>query len=452
MATCVGPPDTIAAGCPTVLIGDGGAGGGGGGGGGAGGAAGSATMGHTGGRESIEQMETMIAEVGESATAGWGEVFNGILIDALGEQAGDKESTTRAEHWIEFVFVDTAGLPVSGVPYQFTDTEAKVSDGKLPGNGTIARDGIPAGQGKVELRTLYNARWSKTMAKVDEVVQMTADVDGIAPGTKAVFQVYKRDVKGPPELVDTVLAETQATTVEADWVLTLPEGSLSIEVPEEDAEDADVEKLGYSAPDYYFEVVAAMCLARSNLLNVEDYIEVEASDEDANPLKEEPYVLFACTGEVREGALNGSGFMREDRIPAGMCNLRLPKIPDVAFEGPATDGGGAGSGGSAGGTPPSGSSNGGTKGGFDDPSGGTKGGFGDPNGGTKGGFDDPAGGTKGGFGDPGGGTKGGFGDPGGGTKGGFDDPNGGTKGGFGDPGGGTKGGFDDPNGGTKGGF
>lgn len=330
MATCVGPPDSIAPpGCPTVMIGDGGSGGGGGG---AGGAEGSATSGRTGGRESIERMETMIAEAGEGATDAWGEAFQGALGEALGEQAQNQESTTRAEHWIEFVFVDTAGLPVSGVPYRFTDTEAKVSDGKLPGNGTIARDGIPAGQGQVELRTLYHARWSKTMAQVNEVVQMIADVDGIAPGTKAVFQVYKRDVKGPPALVDTILATTQATTVEAEWVLTMPGHALSVEVPEEGAEDADVDKLGYSAPDYYFEVVAAMCVARSNMLYVEDYIEVEAYDEDEKPLAEEPYVLFACSGEVRDGALNGSGYMREDHIPAGMCNLRLPKIPDTEMD------------------------------------------------------------------------------------------------------------------------
>lgn len=274
----------------------------------------------------------MIDEVGEDATVDWGEALNDLLNDALGEMEGDKESTTRVEHWIEFVFVDTAGLPVSGVPYRFTDTEAKVSDGKLAANGTIARDGIPAGQGKVELRTLYNARWSKTMAKVDEVVQMTADVDSITPGTKAVFQVYRRDVKGPPVLVETVLSTTQATMVEAEWKLTLPEDSLSIEVPEEGADDADVEKLGYSAPDYYFEVVADLCVARSNILFVEDFIEVEAKDEDEQPLQDEPYVLFACSGEVREGALDGGGHMLEERIPAGMCNLRLPKIPDTEVE------------------------------------------------------------------------------------------------------------------------
>ncbi len=333
MAVCAGPPDVIAMGCPTVLIGTGpGSGGGAPGMGAGGGAQGSSAVANTDSAEAVEKLDVLIETTGEGDPVAWGAAFDEALLNGRSAQARSKESTTRNEHWIEFEFVDTAGLPVSGVPYRFTDTEAKESDGLLATNGMIARDGIPAGTARVVLMTIYNARWSATMAKVGETVQMKADVDGFAPGTRAVFQVYKRDVQGAPTLAASVPAVTAATTVEAAWTCAPPLPEEDVVVPDEGATDADVEVQGYSAPDYYFEVVVEVCVARSDLLYVEDFIEVEALDEDDHPLQEEPYVLFVCNGEVREGALDGSGQAREEKIPAGMCNLRLPELPDTEYQ------------------------------------------------------------------------------------------------------------------------
>lgn len=340
MATCVGPPDAIAPpGCPTVFIGVAGAGSAGSPG--APGAAMAPTLSARSARidapDSRDLMDVLIGQALDGATVDWG-ALEQALLDLLSAQGQNKESETRAEHWIEFEFVENAGLPVSGVAYHFTDTESKESDGTLPANGTISRDGIPAGQGEVILRTLYNARWSKEMAKVGETVTMQADVDGFDAGTAAIFRVCKRDVQGPPVLIDTIVTQTEATSVKAEWVLAPPVPEKDPVVPPENAEDTDVEAEKYSAPDYFFEVLVDLCRARSGVLYIEDFIEIEACDEEDNPLKDEPYVLYISNGEVREGTLDGGGQTREDKIPSGMCNLRFTRIPEVEFEGPETNG------------------------------------------------------------------------------------------------------------------
>jgi len=422
MTICAGPPGVIIPpGCPTVLIGSAG-----GGSGGSAGAAGAATGAGAGANEGNIDTNSAVGKLEEIVTSGlggasatWGAEYLEALLNALKAQGQNKESATKAEHWIEFAFVDSAGLPVSRVSYEFTDTESNLSHGLLPGNGTIARDGIPAGQGKVVLKTVYNARWSKDMAKLGEVLTLTADVEGFPAGTPAIFLVYQRDVTGPPKVIATINSQTQGDKVETTWTFALPPEEADILVPEEGAPDTDVEPKGYSAPDFFFAVHVELCRALSGILYIEDFIEVEAVDEEDKPLADQEYALYLASGEVRQGVLDGSGKTREDKIPAGLTNLRFPTLPEVEFEGPETDG----SAGSSGGSSSQGGSGGTTsKGGFDD---GSSGGGGTT---SKGGFDD------GGSGGGGTGSKGGFddGSSGGGT---------GSKGGFGDGGGGSKGGF-----------
>jgi uncharacterized Zn-binding protein involved in type VI secretion len=182
MAVCVGPPDTIAMGCFTVLIGE--VGGGGGGGGGAGFGA-----------------PASLAAQASAATA----------------VAGNKETTTKEEHWVEIQFVDKAGNAVSGVNYKFTDTDNKESEGVLRLDGTIRRDGIKEGQCKVQLFLVSNAKWAKDKAEVGDEVKMSAEVEGFEDGTKATIQIFKRDIKGADVVIDSVETKVKSGKIEGEW-------------------------------------------------------------------------------------------------------------------------------------------------------------------------------------------------------------------------------------------
>ena len=282
MVTCAGPPDTIMLGCMTVLIGEGGSGSAAGGGAGTSAAA---------------------AASASAATATWGNL----------------ESTTKREHWVEFKFVDKAGLPVSGVSYQFTGPDGKESSGVLTESGAIRRDAIPTGACKVDLVSVTNAKWSKAKAEAGEKIKMSCKVSGIKPQTPATINVYRTDLAGPDELVHTLDTKVDNGQIQGEWCY-------AIDPSKEEELLCAQEPQMYSAPRYYFEVQVQGCKARSGLLNHIDYIEINLAGYKGKPIADEKYVLILSSGEIRRGCLDSNGHAKEDRVVPGKSHLIFPSL------------------------------------------------------------------------------------------------------------------------------
>ncbi len=300
MATCVGPPDIIAIGCPTVLIGETVAGGGGGGG--AGGL--------------MSSIMSLLAAMISAALAMTGGGKPGSRGKGGGPGGGGGGGSSET-HWIEFQFVDTAGNPVSGVQYEFTAPDDTEREGKLGSDGRIYWSGQDAGQGTVKLMSVTNARWSEEDARAGDTVMLTADVEGFDPGTPAVIKIYEQDVGGADDYVATIETETQGDSVEVEWEYVYTEDTDDVMTQEET-------QGGYSSPEYYFEVTVGQSKARSGLLRYKDYIEIELMDEeDDEPVADREYFLYLPSGEVRRGRLDANGCAREDNIPPGHCGVRF---------------------------------------------------------------------------------------------------------------------------------
>jgi uncharacterized Zn-binding protein involved in type VI secretion len=287
MATCVGPPDMIALGCMTVLIG-----------------------------------ETMAG-----AAAAPGPVKVGLNSAAAAQLAAatalsdNTEASTKEEHWAEFQFVDSAGLPVSGVHYKFTDPDGKESEGVLKPDGKIRRDALNAGQCKAQLFSVSNAKWSKDKADVGEKVKLTADVEGFEDGTKTSVQIFRRDIKGPDVPIQTIEVDIKNRAIETSWEYILPENK------ERERIEYPWEK--YSAPEYYFEVNIGQCKARSRLLSYRDWIEIRLKDQDGNPLANQEYELHLPDGSIQKGKLDGNGYKKVENLPPGRCFVSFPDWPTV---------------------------------------------------------------------------------------------------------------------------
>jgi uncharacterized Zn-binding protein involved in type VI secretion len=279
MVTCVGPPDTIIMGCPTVLIGEGASGSAGGGG--------------------------SVSSGAASAAAG-----------AHNASSGSIESTTREEHWIEFEFTDNAGNPVSGVQYKFTGTSDEKSESVLKPDGRVIRDGIKEGDAKIEIFSISNAKWSKDKAEVDEKIDITAETKGFEDGTKAVIEIYKRDISGADSVVKNLESEIKGGKISASWEFKFPAGD------QKKSSDYRV----YSSPEYYFIIVCGRVTARSGLLGFKDWIEIELKDENNKPVANEEYLLYFSDGTVRKGKLNSSGYTKEEKIIPGKYEVKFPNI------------------------------------------------------------------------------------------------------------------------------
>ena len=280
MAMCVGPPDMIALGCFTVMIG-----------------------------------ETMAG-----AAAGPGPIKVGLSSAAAAHLAAatalsdNTEASTKIEHWVEFEFVDKAGKPVSDVHYKFTDPSGKESKGVLKPDGRICRDALNAGQCQAQLYGVSNAKWSKDKAEVGEKVTLTADVEGFDNGTPALIEIYKRDIKGPDVLFKTIETKVQNNKIEEEWEYCLPPPS------KKDPKDK-AEKEGYSAPEYYFQALVENSKARSGLLNIKDWIDIKVKDEKGKSMGNLEYKIYFPNGEVKKGKFDSGGRLKLEKIVAGEVRI-----------------------------------------------------------------------------------------------------------------------------------
>lgn len=282
MAICVGPPDVIALGCMTVMIGEMMPG--------AAGAPGPPMVGLT---------SAAAAQMG-AATA---------LSD-------NKETSTKEEHWVEFEFVDKAGKPVSGVHYKFTDAENKESNGVLKPDGRIRRDALKQGQCEGRLLSVHSAKWSKNSPEVGEKVKLIAETLGFDSGSKGFFRIYRRDINQPDVLHDTIETQVQGDKIEADWEYIAPQGAPAGKDPKAPADF-------YSAPEFYFVAAVNPCESRSALLSYRDWIEFTFKDEQGNPLANKKFRLYLASGEIRQGKLDASGHAKIKDIPPGKVRIFL---------------------------------------------------------------------------------------------------------------------------------
>lgn len=277
LVTCVGPPDSIIMGCPTVLIGEGGSG---------------------------------SASGAGAASSGAGSAQS----SAKNALTDNVEASTKQEHWIEFEFVDKVGNPVSGIPYKLKDPDGKESQSLLKPDGRILRDATGKGKGEVILYKLQNAKWYKEIAKIGEKVKLTAESEGFDDGTVATIQIYKKDINEADSVVKTVEEKISGSKIEVE-----------LENKFED-EKSNSSSKKYSSACYYFEVFVGQCKTRSGLLFNEDFIELELKDSDGNAKANEEFILYLPNGKVENGKLDANGYKKIEKIPAGRYSVKFPNL------------------------------------------------------------------------------------------------------------------------------
>ncbi|HCR48892.1 MAG TPA: hypothetical protein DIW24_04630 [Bacteroidetes bacterium] len=269
MLVCVGPPDVVALGCMTVLIGTGA---------GSGSGSGSTTPGGGGGGS---------AQTGAA-----------IALSKLNHEP------RPIQHWVVFQVKDKAGKPIPNVPNTFTDADGRVEKGYSNGAGLIHRYGMKKnGQSKVEIYAVHAAKWSKQEAKVGDTLTLEAKVLGFENGTKALFQIHKRDIKR----ADVVIAEVETTTkgdkVSVSWKYEHP------------FMDPNQPVTHFSSPEFYFEVLIQNTHARSNLMRFSSFIQIALKDDTGRGIPNASYLVYVSNGEVRKGQTDGNGKAKIENLP-----------------------------------------------------------------------------------------------------------------------------------------
>ena len=286
MLVCVGPPDVILAGCPTVMIGMAGMGGG--------------SMGTGGG--------------GPGAAAAAQAAANAAV-------PLEPEELGPMDHWFTAAFVDSAGLPVSGVPFRLTVPGEGERRGVLGASGRIRRAGLPdAGTAEIVLESVSGAAWSTDAAAVADDLTLQAQTTGFDDGQEALFEVWQADLHGADRRLATLRTQVQGDAAEARWRFEYPE-------PDERAPYAQLPER-YSAPSFYFVARVGPREARSGPLLLADDLEIELKDAESRAIGSQPFEVTTASGERRTGRLDGSGSATVGRVPAGPATVRFPDLPD----------------------------------------------------------------------------------------------------------------------------
>ena len=161
---------------------------------------------------------------------------------------------------------------------------------------------------------MQNAKWSKEIAKVGDKVKLSAESQGFENGAKATIQIFKKDINGTDTVVKTLEKDISGNKIEVEL-----ENKF-------EPEDPASKNKKYSSAGYYFEVFIGQCRTRSGMLYNEDIIEIELKDDQGNAKANEEYILFLPNGKVEQGKLDGNGYKKIEKIPAGNYSIKFPNL------------------------------------------------------------------------------------------------------------------------------
>jgi len=301
LCVCNGPPDAVAAGAASVLVGSGG---------------GPVQIGGGGGLTKIGGSGPVVLGGGgpeEGGAAPGGEAaVRGAVASASVAESGGAEPAERREHWIEFAFRDAAGSPVQGLPYRLEPPGGEPDEGWLNGSGRVGRDGVPEGEGTATIRELHSARWGQDVVEPGTGVAITARTHGYQDGTPATVRILEIRLRGPDVVLEEISAEVSGDEIGVEWTYDRPSRSALT------GTDNPSSRMAPSFLELRAEVrvEGRPVPAHSGRLTVRDVLEGTVTDLDDEPRTGDSYRL-TLGEQVRSGSVGRSGTFEEREVAPG---------------------------------------------------------------------------------------------------------------------------------------
>jgi uncharacterized Zn-binding protein involved in type VI secretion len=288
LSVCVGPPSMPAMGCMTVLIGEAGSG----------------------------------SDAGSAAAAAAAQAASKAGAQAIGAfDLGEPPDATES-HDIEVEFVDSAGRPLQGIRYTLTGPDKKKVVGASTMDG-LARHGGYARKGSYELFVpeIKNAKWKKPKVKMGDEAELEVEADVGEEVEQA--KVIITEIRGNSRrMVARLDLPVEGKKVKGKW----RPGYAEVEMPKADAAatGAEEEAAPPEKPTYEFLCVAGGMVAVSDILRIQDALEIELLDADGKGIAGAEYEVVLPGGEIRRGTLDGSGKASFDDLEPGGAEVRFP--------------------------------------------------------------------------------------------------------------------------------
>ena len=232
--------------------------------------------------------------------------------EAEGTEVKAKKSEIEAPHKLDVKFEDKGGKPISGLEYRVKSPDNQETSGNL--SGEIKQPSLKEGNHEISLAGITSVEWSEKEIKPGDSVKIKITCPGYEDGTPADIDIYVRDSGFPDKLLTNLSEEVSGEKVEAEWTL---------EMDEEFLKNQKRKGNKFSTPSLYFVARIGKSTARSNILKLQDWIELSFKDKEGNPLKDKKYRAILSNGEVREGTLDSSGKAKLEKVPPGYVKCQI---------------------------------------------------------------------------------------------------------------------------------
>lgn len=150
---------------------------------------------------------------------------------SLGEETEEKEdegvptSVESYTHWIEYRVVDVAGEQVGDLPFKLQLTDGQTEKGRLPVDGRLRREGIPAGKCELRICDIEKAVWKRESAGMHEEVLCQVRTTGFQEKTPVEIQVFRLYQECDVDVIDSLSGTLDRSgQLELGWTYTPEQG------------------------------------------------------------------------------------------------------------------------------------------------------------------------------------------------------------------------------------
>ena len=173
-----------------------------------------------------------------------------------------------------------------------------------------------------------NMKWGQKEARREDLVKLSADIEGVPDETEVMIHIYEHDQDGAHDFITKFPCRVKNKKIEAEWEYEYHEDTDEIPTQQE------MEEYGknYNPPEYFF--VVRIYGRRfgdnqeSGVLKFKDWIEIKLIDSYRSPIGDEKYVLYLVNGQKKKGKLDENGYAKIEDVPPGKYKIEFPELSE----------------------------------------------------------------------------------------------------------------------------
>ncbi len=178
-----------------------------------------------------------------------------------------------------------------------------------------------------------NLKWGQEEARREDIVKLSADIEGVPDGSEVKIYIYEYDQDGAHDFIAKFPVIVKSRKIEAEWEYDYYEDTDEIPTDEEMKEYGK----SYNPPEYFFIVdVNGGRFGKdqeSGLLEFKDWMEIELRQNDGTARSDEQYIITLADGTERRGNLDSNGTARFEDLPPGPYTVKFPNAPGIELHG-----------------------------------------------------------------------------------------------------------------------